>query len=240
LSGRLGALVLSCAGVVAYANSLSGPFIVDDAVTIIDNPHIRQLWPLWPLSRTLLTDQESTVAGRPLVNLSFAINYAIGGVQVSGYHLVNIVLHVLCALLLFGVVRRTLAFPPLHLVARSTSIALAIALLWLVHPLNTEAVDYVTQRTELMMGACTSLPSTRRFEPAMHPAPGACPRGVNRLRAGGLCQRKAAGIRRSFRARRDREPVCHRSAGLPTGGWCWRLSCVDWAWRARNRWSPRR
>jgi hypothetical protein len=143
--------VLICAGAAAYANSLSGPFIVDDAVTIIDNPHIRQLW---PLSRTLLTDQESTVAGRPLVNLSFAINYAMGGLHVGGYHLVNIVLHVLCALLLFGVVRRTLALPPLHLAERSTSIALATALLWLVHPLNTEAVDYVTQPTELMMGAC--------------------------------------------------------------------------------------
>jgi tetratricopeptide (TPR) repeat protein len=148
---RLCALVLICAGAVAYANSLSGPFIVDDAVTIIDNPHIRQLW---PLSGTLVTDQESTVAGRPLVNLSFAINYAMGGLHVGGYHLVNIVLHVLCALLLFGVVRRTLALPPLHLAERSPSIALATALLWLVHPLNTEAVDYVTQRTELMMGAC--------------------------------------------------------------------------------------
>ena len=136
---------------VAYGNSLSGPFIVDDAVTIIDNPHIRQLW---PLSRTLVTEQESTVAGRPLVNLSFAINYAMGGLRVGGYHLVNIVLHVLCALLLFGVVRRTLLLPPLQLAERSTPIAVATAVLWLVHPLNTEAVDYVTQRTELMMGAC--------------------------------------------------------------------------------------
>jgi tetratricopeptide (TPR) repeat protein len=151
LSGRLGALVLICAGMVAYANSLSGPFIVDDAVTIIDNPHIRQLW---PLSRALVTEQESTVAGRPLVNLSFAINYAMGGLHVGGYHLVNIVLHVLCALLLFGIVRRTLLLPPLHLAERSTPIAVATAMLWLVHPLNTEAVDYVTQRTELMMGAC--------------------------------------------------------------------------------------
>jgi tetratricopeptide (TPR) repeat protein len=144
-------LVLIGAGALAYANSLSGPFIIDDAVTVVDNPHIRQLW---PLSRALVTDRESPVAGRPLVNLSFAINYAIGGLDVSGYHLVNLVLHVLCALLLFGVVRRTLLLPSLHFADRSTPIALATALLWLVHPLNTEAVDYVTQRTELMMGAC--------------------------------------------------------------------------------------
>jgi tetratricopeptide (TPR) repeat protein len=144
-------LVLICAGALAYSNSLSGPFIIDDGVTIVDNPHIRQLW---PLSRALVTDRESTVAGRPLVNLSFAINYAVGGLDVGGYHLVNLVLHVLCALLLFGVVRRTLVLPSLHLADRSTPIALATALLWLVHPLNTEAVDYVTQRTELMMGVC--------------------------------------------------------------------------------------
>jgi tetratricopeptide (TPR) repeat protein len=144
-------LVLVCAGALAYSNSLSGPFIIDDGVTIVDNTHIRQLW---PLSRALATDRESPVAGRPLVNLSFAINYAIGGLDVGGYHLVNVVLHVLCALLLFGVVRRTLALPPLHFADRSPPIALATALLWLVHPLNTEAVDYVTERTELMMGAC--------------------------------------------------------------------------------------
>ena len=151
LSSRLALLVLVCAGALAYANSLSGPFIIDDAVTVVDNTHIRQLW---PLSQALVNERESPVAGRPLVNLSFAINYALGGLDVSGYHLVNLVLHVLCALLLFGIVRRTLVLPSLHLAERSTPIALATALLWLVHPLNTEAVDYVTQRTELMMGAC--------------------------------------------------------------------------------------
>jgi tetratricopeptide (TPR) repeat protein len=151
LSNRLGVLLLLCAGVLAYSNSLSGPFIIDDGVTIVDNTHIRQLW---PLSRALVADRESPVAGRPLVNLSFAINYAMGGLHVVGYHLVNVALHVLCALLLFGVVRRTLVLPSLHLAERSTPIALATALLWLVHPLNTEAVDYLTQRTELMMGAC--------------------------------------------------------------------------------------
>jgi tetratricopeptide (TPR) repeat protein len=150
-SGRLGVLILICAGALAYANSLSGPFIVDDGVSIVANTHIRQLW---PLSSALVADRESPVAGRPLVSLSFAINYAIDGLRVGGYHAVNIGLHVLCALLLFGAVRRTLELPAIRLADRSTPIALATALLWLVHPLNTEAVDYVTQRTELMMGVC--------------------------------------------------------------------------------------
>jgi tetratricopeptide (TPR) repeat protein len=154
MSGRLAVLVLIFAGALAYANSLSGPFIVDDGLTVIDNTHIRQLW---PLSASLVTDRESPLAGRPLVSLSFAINYAIGGLDVAGYHVVNVVLHIVCGLLLFGVVRRTLVslnLPPPGLADHSTPIALATALLWLVHPLNTDAVDYVTQRTELMMGVC--------------------------------------------------------------------------------------
>jgi tetratricopeptide (TPR) repeat protein len=147
----LAALAIIAAGMLAYANSLSGPFLIDDAVTVVDNPHVRQLW---PLSQALFSEEETPAAGRPLVNLSFAINYAIGGLAVRGYHLVNIAIHILGALLLFGVVRRTLDSPPLHprFSATSTAVALAVAILWMLHPLNTEAVDYLTQRTELMMG----------------------------------------------------------------------------------------
>ena len=51
---------------------------------------------------------ETSVARRPLVNLSFAINYAMGGLNVAGYRVVNLALHLACALLIFGLVRRTL------------------------------------------------------------------------------------------------------------------------------------
>ncbi len=59
----------------------------------------------------------------------------------------------MCALLVFGVVRRTLDGPGLkaRFGACSAKLAFAVALLWTLHPLNTEAVNYVTQRTELMM-----------------------------------------------------------------------------------------
>ena len=94
------------------------------------------------------------MAGRPLVNASFAINYAIGGLDTSGYHAVNVGFHLMCALLIFGVVRRTLELPSLkkRFGPRSADLAFCVALLWTLHPLNTEAVTYVTQRTELMMG----------------------------------------------------------------------------------------
>jgi tetratricopeptide (TPR) repeat protein len=87
------------------------------------------------------------------VNLSFAVNYALGGLDVRGYHLVNVGIHVLCGLLVFGLVRRTLDLPRVrtHFSASAPAMPLAVALLWVVHPLNSEVVDYLTQRTESMM-----------------------------------------------------------------------------------------
>ena len=101
----------------------------------------------------LAPERELPTAGRPLVNLSFAINYAVGGLDVRGYHVVNIAIHLVCALLVFGIVRRTLELPPLNerWADASTNLGFAVAILWTLHPLNTEAVNYLTQRTELMM-----------------------------------------------------------------------------------------
>jgi len=93
-----------------------------------------------------------TVSSRPLVSLSLALNYAAGGLDPRGYHVVNVALHVAAALLLWGLVRRTLAGPRLGPTfgAAAGPLAFATALLWVVHPLGTEAVTYVVQRTEIM------------------------------------------------------------------------------------------
>jgi tetratricopeptide (TPR) repeat protein len=149
LAAYIGLIVV--AGVLTYANGIAGPFIFDDLTAIRQNDTIRQIW---PISRTLSPPRETPVAGRPVVNLSLAINYAIGGVDVTGYHVGNIALHVACALVLFGLVRRTLLGPRLRdrFESSANAVALVSALLWMVHPLQTEVVDYVTQRTESMMG----------------------------------------------------------------------------------------
>jgi tetratricopeptide (TPR) repeat protein len=138
-------------GVLIYGNTLSAPFILDDEESITLNEQIRQLW---PPSVVLFPDREIPTAGRPVANLSLAVNYAIGGMDVRGYHLVNVGIHIVCALVLFGIVRRTLLLPALapRFGASSANLAAAAGLLWLVHPLQTEAVNYVTQRTELLMG----------------------------------------------------------------------------------------
>jgi len=146
----LALLAIMMAGLSVYANSLSGPFVFDDHPAIVANTTIQQLW---PPTLVLQPPPRTPVAGRPLANLSFAANFAVGGLQVEGYHLLNVVIHVLAALALFGVLRRllrrTLAAEP---DARTDSVALVCALFWVVHPLNTDAVDYVTQRTESLMG----------------------------------------------------------------------------------------
>ena len=143
-------LLVACT-IAAYGNSLGGAFVYDDHGSILENQHIRQLW---PLTRALTANRETPVAGRPVVGLSLAINYAIGGISPWGYHAWNLGVHLLCGLLLFGVLRRTFALPSVPAWLRDSAdwLAFAAALIWLVHPLQTEAVDYVTQRTESMMG----------------------------------------------------------------------------------------
>jgi tetratricopeptide (TPR) repeat protein len=142
-------LTLALVTVAAYANSLNGPLLLDDNLTVLDNPQIRELW-----SRDVLfPERELPTAGRPLANLTFAINYAIHGAAVAGYHAVNLALHAGCALLLFAFLRRALALPkvPAWLAGAAPDVAFATALLWAVHPLNSEIVNYVTQRTEALM-----------------------------------------------------------------------------------------
>jgi tetratricopeptide (TPR) repeat protein len=134
-----------------YANSFHGPFVFDDTPSIVENQSIRQLGSAQVLAAP---PDAITTTGRPVVNLSLAINYAIGGLAVEGYHAVNLAIHILAALALFGLVRRTLLLPKLsaQFGAAATGLALAAALLWAVHPLQTESVTYIVQRAEAMVG----------------------------------------------------------------------------------------
>lgn len=150
----LAGVVIVLAALAAYHNSWHGPFVFDDLPSIPDNPTIRHLW---PLGRVLVPPHETTVDGRPVLNLSLAFNYAMSGTRVWSYHALNLLIHMLAGLTLFGIVRRTYgagrpALRPPEQKAAADHVALAIALLWTVHPLQTEAVTYVIQRGESLMG----------------------------------------------------------------------------------------
>lgn len=126
-----------------------GP-IFDDGPAITHNATLRHLD---RLGDVLSPPRENPMSGRPITNLSLAIDYAIHGVEPWGMRLTNMIIHVVCGWLLLGLTLRSLAWPgvPGWLRGHRRWIAAAAALLWTVHPLNTEAVIYLTQRTELMV-----------------------------------------------------------------------------------------
>jgi hypothetical protein len=149
-------MALACGA--AYANTFAVPLVADDLGSIGGNPTIRRLWPLSiPLHPPGFG---MTVQGRPLLNLSLAVNYAISGTQVWSYHAGNLLIHILAAWTLFGVLRRGgsllwRGIPREPANERSlTGGALLVALIWAVHPLQTEAVTYLVQRAESLMGLC--------------------------------------------------------------------------------------
>ncbi len=139
------------ATVAAYQGSLRGPMIYDDNLWITGNASIHRLL---PLSGVLFPPAASEVRGRPVLSLSLALNYAAGGDRARGYHVANLAIHALAALALFGIARRTLSFRPGLLPEGRDRVlaAFSVALLWAVHPLQTEAVTYVIQRAESLMG----------------------------------------------------------------------------------------
>lgn len=167
------AILLAVLAAWAYWTSFDGVLALDDIRAIVRNPTIRTLR---PLSKPLSPPTASTVAGRPVANLSFALNYALapadarevfspgGGASpgtarlfrrnIRGYHVLNLLIHLASGLLLFGIVRRTLLAGRLRprFESSATGLAFAVAAVWLVHPLQTSAVTYVVQRVESLMG----------------------------------------------------------------------------------------
>ena len=138
---------------VVYGNSLHGEFLYDDFSDILGNSVTQKLFPISDLF-FVKHGGRLYFHTRPLVHLLFALNYIAGKTDPFSYHLVNVVIHALATLGLYGLVRRTLVLPVFEPQARSriTTISFIIALLWALHPLQTESVSYVTQRYESVCG----------------------------------------------------------------------------------------
>jgi len=167
--------LLVLAVMAAYHRCFTVPFLWDDTTAVVENPSIRRLWPPDAVLHPPLIGGPAT--GRPLLNLTFAVNYAAGGLNPAGYHAVNLLLHAASTLVLFGLVRRTLLRGRRRAVSagafsenreprrapaaaapaggyrptEATFLAFAVALLWSVHPLASEAVVYISQRAELLV-----------------------------------------------------------------------------------------
>ena len=151
-AGWMGAALIALAAWAAYQRSFSIPFVFDDHAAIETNPSIARLWPMAPALSP--PSDGRAVTNRPVVNLSFAINRAMGGFAVRGYHATNLAIHVVAGLALFAVLRRTLRLPALAKPFGEAAFPLALssALIWTVHPLQTESVSFIVQRTESLVG----------------------------------------------------------------------------------------
>lgn len=130
-------------GLFAYSTSLHGPFVFDDRQHVRDSPLVRHL------------DVVLSPAGyhqqphRYLAYVTFALNYRLGGLETFGFHAVNLVIHLLCALVVYALVALTFRTPRLEGSAVAPwrrEIAFAAAALFVTHPLQTQAVTYVVQR----------------------------------------------------------------------------------------------
>jgi len=131
--------VICVVGALIYSNTLTAAFQFDDRLNIVDNLLIRDMGNLWP-----------PTGARWFGTLTFALNYQLGGLNPLGYHLVNICIHILSALAVYFFVLltfRTTYFNNRKVAAVSDAwFACACALLFVAHPLQTQAVTYIVQR----------------------------------------------------------------------------------------------
>jgi hypothetical protein len=134
----LAAAILLAAVAITYANSMHGVFVYDDFINIVNNPSIKS----W----------QGAVDGtsRPLTNLTFWLHFRLGLTHPVYFHVVNVFLHALNTLLLWGIVLRITR----HIDAgRRLFLSTASAVIWAVHPVQAESVTYIVQRAEVLSAA---------------------------------------------------------------------------------------
>ena len=153
LSGRrltlLTAALLSIGIGAAYSNSLSVGFEFDDVYLLTNNPSIRSLRniPRFFYDPFTLTTVRENADLRPVLQITYALNHAISGLRPWSYHAVNMVLHLVAALLVFRIVRD-------HLWPGPALVPAAAALFFALAPLNSQTLDYMSARSALL---CTTL-----------------------------------------------------------------------------------
>jgi tetratricopeptide (TPR) repeat protein len=145
----LALLMIVVLGSAAYSNTFRVPFMFDGICNIYNNPmlHLSSLSQVsWPWLKSIYN------IGRPVTRLSFAFNHYLNKLDPSGYHLVNLIIHLLSAILLFSLLYVTLRLPGLAAEYHRSAygIALLTSLLFLCHPVNTQAVTFIYQRTSCL------------------------------------------------------------------------------------------
>ncbi len=140
MNERLHVALLLAVTMLVFGNTLLNSFTLDDGVYILSNSAVTG-----PSVRGLFEPDKTNHIFRPVTFATFALNWAVGGAQPFGYHLLNLLLHAAVILLLYLVLRTLLEPLP-----RAATAALAAAWLFAVHPIHTEAVASIVGRSELL------------------------------------------------------------------------------------------
>jgi tetratricopeptide (TPR) repeat protein len=147
-------ILITLLGLVAYSNTFQAPFVFDDGMYIEKNPLTNDFHYLFQPSDSDILRLEETVKltrkTRSMAYLSFFLNYKLHGLMVSGYHATNLLIHLLNSFLVYFLVKLTLERTPFlrksSLKEHSGYIALFTGLLFVAHPVQTQAVTYICQR----------------------------------------------------------------------------------------------
>jgi len=142
-------LLIGIVSVLAYLPTFSGTFILDDKPLIKYNTYITQLQPL----SSYLSQEDGVLNNngtnnyhtgyyRPLINLSYWLDYQVWGMEAYGFRITNLILHIICCFMIFGY---------LSLFKNNKSLAVWGALLFALHPVNTEAVSWITSRNNILV-----------------------------------------------------------------------------------------
>lgn len=142
-------LLIVALGILAYSNTFHAPFQWDEYAFIEGNPIVKNLSYFLEPSKAADLEYYNAFTARYVGYLTFALNYRLGGLDVTGYHIFNVTVHLVTSLMVYLLV--TLTFSTPHLANSSLAgyrrrIALLAALLFVAHPIQTEAVTYIYQR----------------------------------------------------------------------------------------------
>lgn len=149
-------LLILAVCLIAYSNTFKVPFHFDDQVTIVENPIIKELGLMVNPSKAQVymgNFEYKLFKRRYVAYLTFALNYWMHELDVVGYHLVNISIHIINAMIVYWLMILSFRTPFLNssvLRAHSNHIALFTSLLFACHPVQTQAVTYIWQRTAIL------------------------------------------------------------------------------------------
>jgi protein O-mannosyl-transferase len=146
-------LLIAAVGLLLYSRTLHVPFILDDFESIVNNPLLTNFAYFYDLESGRSFYGHAGFVSRWFGYLTLALNYRIHGLELPGYHLVNIAIHLMAALFVYRLALLTFRTPcfrqgrdPDTYRGRAGFIALAAALFFVAHPLQTQAVTYLIQR----------------------------------------------------------------------------------------------